>query len=162
MLGEVAVPPRKRNLAAVVAPPAPAHPAPPDLREAVAAAIEAMPWVAGSDTAVTALALRLAAEIETVGDRARELDELRIEFGSDRDMYRRLQRLEAMCDQTKVVGWLGPLLQGVLRDLAGTPQARKALGADAPIGGRLAELRAEAAKAAAGLGAGVDDPEDLD
>jgi hypothetical protein len=46
-----------------------------------------------------------------------------------------------MCDVTKTVGWLGPQLQGVLRDLGGTPAARAAMKKDKPVGSRLAQLR---------------------
>jgi hypothetical protein len=60
-----------------------------------------------------------------------------------------------MCDVAKLVGWLGPQLQGVLRDLGGTPAARKAMQHDKPIGGRLAQIRADDA-------ARQDDAEDLD
>lgn len=122
----------------------------PDLRVAVKAAVDAMSWLKDSDQAIKALALRQAEEIEKAIDRAEELDAVMEEFAGDRSMYKRLQKLEAMCDVTKVVGWLGPQLQGVLRDLAGTPAARKALSADKPIGGRMAQIRAEAARAAGG------------
>lgn len=113
----------------------------PDLRVAVDEAIRSMPWLEESDAAIVALARRLAQEIEETEDRAEELGALVAEFGSDRDMFKRLKLLEAKCDVTKIVGWLGPQLQGVLKDLAGNPQARKAMRADAPIGGRLAQLR---------------------
>lgn len=125
-------------------PATPPRPAP-DLRDAVRAAVDAMDWLQESDGAIKALALRQAEEIEKAIDRAEELAELARDAGGDRDIYRRLQKLEAMCDVTKTVGWLGPQLQGVLRDLGGTPSARKAMKADKPIGGRLAQLRASAA-----------------
>ena len=46
----------------------------------------------------------------------------------------------------KVVGWFGPMLQGVLRDLGGAPVARKLMQEDAPAGERLAALRAMTAQ----------------
>jgi hypothetical protein len=117
----------------------------PDLRSAVKAAVDAMDWLQESDQALKVLALRQAEEIEKAIDRAEELEQAFREAGGDPGLYKRLQKLEAMCDVTKTVGWLGPQLQGVLRDLGGTPAARKAMKADKPIGGRLADLRAAAA-----------------
>lgn len=122
----------------------------PDLRDAVAEAVEAMSWLTPSDGALKALALRQAEEIEKAIDRAGELDAVREEFAGEPSMYKRLQKLEAMCDVTKTVGWLGPQLQGVLRDLGGTPAARKAMTAEKPIGGRLAQIRREAGQPADG------------
>ena len=141
------MPPRQRRLAAVKQAPEREHA--PDLRDAVRAAVDAMDWLGPTDQAMKVLALRLAEEIEKAIDRADELGCVKDGFAGDDSMYKRLQKLEAMCDVTKTVGWLGPQLQGVLRDLGGTPAARKALQADKPIGGRLAQLRAAAA--------GVDD-----
>src|SRR5687768_9719353 len=92
----------------------------PDLRVAVKAAVDAMSWLEDSDQALKVLALRQAEEIEKAIGRAEELEALQREFAGDRDMFKRLQKLEAMCDVTKTVGWLGPQLQGVLRDLCGT------------------------------------------
>jgi hypothetical protein len=71
---------------------------------------------------------------------------LRVELAGDASAYKRLQKLEAMCEVTKTVGWLGPQLQGVLRDLGGAPAARAAMKKDKPVGGRLAQLRDAAAK----------------
>ena len=119
----------------------------PDLRVAVKQAIDAMSWAESSDQALKALALRQAEEIEKAIDRAEELEALYRESAGDMSVYKRLQKLEAMCDVTKTVGWLGPQLQGVLRDLGGTPAARKALKADKPIGGRLAQIRKDAGQA---------------
>lgn len=116
----------------------------PDLRDAVKTAVDAMPWLTPSDAGLKALALRQAEEIEKAIDRAAELDEVRRDLAGDMAALKRLQKLEAMCDITKTVGWLGPQLQGVLRDLGGTPAARKAMKADKPIGGRLAQIRSEA------------------
>jgi hypothetical protein len=117
---------------------------PPDLRDAVKAAVDAMSWLQGSDGALKALALRQAAEIEKAIDRADELEAVRDEFAGEQSMYKRLQKLEAMCDVTKTVGWLGPQLQGVLRDLGGTPAARKAMSEGKAVGGRLKQLRDDA------------------
>ena len=132
-----------RRLAAVPAAD-PAARSVPDLRTAVRDALAKMPWLGPSDEAMKALALRQAEEIEKAVDRAAEFADLRRELAGDPLVYKRLQKLEAMCDLTKTVGWLGPQLQGVLRDLGGTPAVRKAMQPDKPIGGRLAELRAAA------------------
>lgn len=125
----------------------PERPAPPDLREAVAAAVGEMPWLVASDRALVAVALNAAEQIETAADRAREFEELQREFAGDVGPYKRLLKLEAMCDLAKLVGWLGPQLQGYLKDLGGTPVARKAMATDKPIGGRLEHLRRNAAAA---------------
>jgi len=117
----------------------------PDLRDAVKAAIDAMDWLTDSDQGIKALALRQAEEIEKAIERAEELDCLRRDLSDDMSALKRLKALEAMCDVTKTVGWLGPQLQGTLRDLGGTPAARAAMKSDKPIGGRLAKLRAAAA-----------------
>ena len=118
----------------------------PDLRDAVKDAIAGMTWLGPSDEGLKTLALRQAEEIEKAIERADELEAVMAAFAGERDMYKRLQKLEAMCDITKTVGWLGPQLQGVLRDLGGTPAARKAMQGDKPIGGRLAQIRADAGK----------------
>jgi transposase len=136
------MPPIKRKLTAVPDQSQPQHDPAPDLRSAVAAAIKDMGWLSTSDKALAALAMRQAQEIETAIDRAQELADL---YRADPDSYKRLQKLEAMCDVTKTVGWLGPQLQGVLRDLGGTPAARKAMGEEKPTGGRLAQIRKDAA-----------------
>lgn len=132
------MPPRRRKLTPV---PDTQRGRPPDLRDAVKTALDGMDWLTASDGALRALALRQAEEIEKAIDRAEVLDDLRRDAAGDESIYKRLAKLEAMCDVTKTVGWLGPQLQGVLRDLGGTPAARKAMKADKPIGGRLAALR---------------------
>lgn len=136
------MPPRRR-LAAV---PDQVRERAPDLRDAVKTAIGAMDWLKDSDKALAALALRQAEEMEKAVERADELAEVwKAAAGTeDVSIYRRLQKLEAMCDITKTIGWLGPQLQGVLRDLGGTPAARSAMKQGQPIGGRLAQLRADA------------------
>lgn len=121
---------------------------PPDLRDAVKSAIEHMAWLTPADEASTALARRLAEGIETAVDRAAQYDELRSEIESPL-LMKRLEKLEAQCDVARAVGYLGQQLQGVLRDLYGTPAARKDMKIDKPVGGRLAQLRA-AADASAG------------
>lgn len=136
------MPPRSRKLAAV--PDEPPRERAPDLRDNVKTAIDAMTWLGPSDEGLKALALRQAEEIEKAVDRAEMLADLRRDLAGDESAYKRLKALEAMCDVTKTVGWLGPQLQGVLRDLGGTPAARKAMKGDKPIGGRLAQLRAAA------------------
>lgn len=138
------MPPRNRKLSAVPAPPA--RERAPDLRDAVKAALGGMDWLKASDGALKTLAMRQAEEIEKAIDRAEELSALKASTATEGDVstFKRLQKLEAMCDVTKTVGWLGPQLQGVLRDLGGTPAARKAMQEDKPIGGRLAQIRREA------------------
>ena len=139
--------PRKRGLS-VVPEPAAEHDPPPDLRDAVDASVVAMTWLTKSDEAMVGVAKRLAAEIEQAADRAAEFDALGRAFLSgegDLDAYKRLQRLEAMCSATKVAGWLGVQLQGVLRDLGGTPGVRQSLSeSKRQVGGRLAQLRTAA------------------
>ena len=100
-----------------------------------------MGWLTKTDEAMKTLALRQAEEIEKAVDRAAELNELARDAAGDRDVFKRLKALEAMCEVTKTVGWLGPQLQGVLRDLGGTPAARAAMKKDKPVGSRLAQLR---------------------
>lgn len=138
------MPPRRRNLAPVRS--EPLRERAPDLRDAVRDALGGMDWLKPSDGALKTLALRQAEEIEKAIDRAEELTALKAAAAADGDVstFKRLQKLEAMCDVTKTVGWLGPQLQGVLRDLGGTPAARKAMQQDKPIGGRLAQIRREA------------------
>lgn len=149
-----------RRLAAVSA--KAGRPGPPDLRDAVDAAVAAMPWTQGTDDAMVALAKRIAAEIEQAVVRAAELSELYGAAGGDMSLINRLQKLEAMCDVTKTVGWLGPQLQGVLKELGGSPQARKAMQTTSPVGGALADIRASLPGAGRPGGAGQDNAKDLD
>lgn len=138
------MPPRaRRKLAAV--PATPPRERAPDLRDAVRDAIAEMKWLTPADKAMQALALRQAEEIEKALDRAEELTQILRDAAGNADIYKRVEKLAAMCDVTKTVGWLGPQLQGVLRDLGGAPAARKQLKADKPVGGRLAQLRSAAA-----------------
>jgi hypothetical protein len=95
------------------------------------------------------LAMRISEEIEKAIDRAQELDQILADAMGHDDadlVFKRLDKLRAMCDVTKTVGWLGPQLQGVLRDLGGTPSARLAMKQDKPVGGRLAAIRDAAGK----------------
>lgn len=137
--------PAKRRLSTVPAE-APARAQPPDLRDAVAAAIEDMPWLTDADKAAVALAHRLAVGIETAVERAEAYESLRSDIDSQLVM-KRLEKLEAQCDVAKAVGYLGQQLQTVLRDLYGTPASRKDMKVDKPVGGRLAQLRAAAGSA---------------
>lgn len=136
------MPPRKRPLRAV--PDRPQRMAP-DLRIAVRDAIGEMKWLTDSDVAMKALAMRQAEEIELAVERADEYAAIMGEIGGDQSLYKRMQKLEAMCDLTKTVGWLGPQLQGVLRDLGGAPKSRAEMKVDRPVGSRLAQLRASTA-----------------
>ncbi len=111
-----------------------------DLRDAIESAVSGMDWLAESDRVLVDLALNAARQIEEAAERRALLDSLYAD-ARDPDIFKRLQKLEAMCDVTKTVGWLGPQIQGYLRDLGGTPQARKAMKPDQPIGSRLAKLR---------------------
>ena len=117
----------------------------PDLRDAVAASVDAMDWLTPTDHAMKTLALRQAEEIQTAADRADEAAAIAASAEGKHDVYARLRRLEAMCDVTKTVARLGPQLQRVLRDLGGTPASRAAMRRDKPVGSRLAQLR-EAAR----------------
>lgn len=117
-----------------------------DLRDSIAAAVAGMDWLAESDKVLVDLALNAARQIEEAEERRALLDEAYAD-ARDPQTFKRLQKLEAMCDVTKTVGWLGPQIQGYLRDLGGTPASRKAMKGDQPIGGRLAALRAGTAKA---------------
>jgi len=121
----------------------------PDLRDSVKSALAAMNWLTASDEGMKTLALRQAEMIETAVDRADELADLYREAAGDKDLNRRIDKLASMCDVAKLVGWLGPQLQGVLRDLGGTPAARKAMNTDKPVEGRLGQIRKDAAKNAA-------------
>jgi hypothetical protein len=105
-----------------------------------------MDWLTPTDQAMRTLALRQAEEIEKAVDRAEEAASILRDAEGDPSIYKRLQKLEAMCEVTKTVGWLGPQLQGVLRDLGGTPAARAAMKKDKPVGSRLAQLRDAAAQ----------------
>ncbi len=139
------MPPRARARKLAAVPDQPPRERAPDLRDAVKASVKEMTWLTPADEAMKALALRQAEEIEKALDRAEELEALRRDLAGDESAFKRLKALEAMCEVTKTVGWLGPQLQGVLRDLGGAPGARKALTKDKPVGGRLAQLRAGAA-----------------
>jgi hypothetical protein len=102
-----------------------------------------MGWLGPTDEAMKTLAIRQAEEIEKAVERAEELRAIAMAAAAqgELDVLKRVQALAAMCDVTKTVGWLGPQLQGVLRDLGGTPSARKALTTEKPVGSRLAQLR---------------------
>lgn len=138
------MPPRTRARKLAAVPDTPPRERAPDLRDAVKAALGEMTWLTKADDAMKALALRQAEEIEKAIDRADQLAELRRDLAGDDSAHKRLKALEAMCEVTKTVGWLGPQLQGVLRDLGGAPAARKQITQDKPVGGRLAQLRAAA------------------
>ncbi len=125
-----------KSVAAKVAKPAP------DLRQSVDAALAEMDWLTETDRSLADLARNYAQQIEEARERLDLINECWAEARGDRSLTQKLQKLEAMCDVAKMIGWLGPQLQGVLRDLGGTPQSRKAMKPDQPIGSRLAALRA--------------------
>lgn len=108
--------------------------------------MDAMDWLTDTDFAMRTLALRQAEEIEKAVDRAEEAAAILRDAAGLPDVYKRVEKLAAMCDLTKTVGWLGPQLQGVLRDLGGTPAARAAMRPDKPVGSRLKQLRDAASK----------------
>lgn len=137
--------------------------APPDLREAVDASIAEMAWRQDSDAALVALAQHLATQMMEAQDRAAELNALWGSREFDRSEHDRLRKLEAMCNVTKIVGWLGPQLQGVLKELGGTPTSRRLMKTDAPVGGALAALRDALPDSVRNSSdSGEDDPEDVD
>jgi hypothetical protein len=135
------------------------HPKAPDLRDSVKASIDAMDWLTPTDQALADAALKLAEQIEQAQARADLAEQVYADARGDQSVYKKLAKLEAMCDVAKTVGWLGPQLQGMLRDLGGTPATRKAFRPDRPVGGRLADLRASAA-ARKNPGEDLDSPED--
>jgi hypothetical protein len=112
-----------------------------------------MDWLTPTDKALQDLAIRQAEEIEKAVERAEiwdaiadDLAVLDVPDKTHRGLMRRLDRLAAMCDVTKTVGWLGPQLQGVLRDLGGTPAARTAMKVDKPVGSALDNIRKSAGR----------------
>lgn len=121
------------------------RPRPRDLRDEVEDAITYMTgdlgWLKPADQGLVALARKYADEIERTVDRAEELEALWESRGADRSYWARLQKLEAHCDVVRVIGWLGPQLQGVLKELGGSMLSRRAMEKTQPIGGRLDELK---------------------
>ena len=92
--------------------PIPKRPAQPEsLTQAVSVAVADMDWLTESDQAAVYLAREQAAAIEGAEDRM------------------------------KAIGWIGPQLLATLRSLGGTPGDRKALGVEAKVKGKLAQLR---------------------
>ena len=113
--------PRKRTLQAVDSPPEieeRSEPAAADsLEAAVRDALASMTWLAPSDGAMAALALRYARQIDTAGD-----------------------------DEAKVTGWMGPHLVNALKALGGAPGERAALNVEHEVKGKLAQMRQARAK----------------
>lgn len=90
----------------------PKRTSPPEtLTAAVDVAVADMDWLSESDQAAVRLAQEQAAAIEGAEDRM------------------------------KAIGWIGPQLLATLRSLGGTPGDRKALGVEAKVKGKLAQLR---------------------
>lgn len=87
------------------------------LRDEVDRAIEAMTWLKPSDAGGVALARTYVEQIESV-----------LESGDSQEVTKAL--------------YLGPHLLNTLRALGGTPAERQALGLEASVGGKLAQLRA--------------------
>lgn len=138
----------QRKLSAVRDSRQPGRDSGPDLRDAVAEALDAMKWLTPTDEAMRALAIRLAEQIELAADRLEEASAILHDAEGNPDIYRRMKKLEAWCNTAEVVNKLGPQLQAALTALGGTPGTRKAFQTEAPIGGRLAHLRAGASGAA--------------
>jgi len=134
----------RRKLAAVEDPVPPVR-----LRASVDAAIAGMTWLTPSDLALADLARTIADQIDGAQERADLLQMAYADAGRDEGMYKRLQRLEALCDVQRVVAANSQPLLLALRDLGGTPAARKVLDAAGKTGGKLAGLRADAAAAPA-------------
>jgi len=117
------------------------HSPAPTLAGAVLASISGMSWTTPADEALTALALRLAREIDEAEERHAEFGRIHLDpFGDEA----RMRRLEAACDVTKTIATLAPQLLAALRDLGGAPGSRKNIAATQQVGGRLAQLRAAA------------------
>ena len=125
----------------------------PDLRASVDETIAAMPWLTEADRAMCDLARATADQIEDAVGRSELMAELIREAGGDVALIKRIQALEAQCEVTKVVGWLGQQLQGYLKELMGSPASRKAMGSGAPVGRRVAEIRGMADRAKGGTAA---------
>lgn len=94
------------------------------LRAEVDAAIEAMPWLKGSDAGAIELA-------RTYADR---IDEA-LQFAEGQEVTKAL--------------YLGPHLLNTLRALGGAPAERKALGFEETVGGKLVDLRLARQRSAA-------------
>ena len=89
----------------------PRRKAPATLRETVDAAVDAMDWLNESDQGAAALARAQASAIDAAEDRG------------------------------YAVAKVGPQLLATLSELGGTPGSRKALGVEAKVKGKLAQLR---------------------
>ena len=90
----------------------------PQLR-AVTKAVRGMHWLTDADASAVSLAKHYAREIDAA------------EQSGDLALYQ------------KMLGWYGPYLTGLLKQLGGTPEGRKNLAIEAKQAkGRLAELRA--------------------
>jgi hypothetical protein len=112
----------------------------------VDAALAEMKWLSPTDMALADLARTIADQIDGVQERADLLQMAYADAGRDEGMYKRLQRLEALCDVQRVVAANSQPLLLALRDLGGTPAARKVMAAAGKTGGKLADLRTDAAK----------------
>jgi uncharacterized membrane protein YccC len=148
------MPPRSR-LASVPKPKPPVR-----LRDSVDASIAAMDWLKPPDQALADLARAIADQIDGAQERADLLRQAFDDFRGDQAMFKRLQRLEALCDVAKAVATNSQPLLLALRDLQGTPAARKDTPAPKGVSSRLASLRA--ATAATAGGARVDHPQGVD
>lgn len=89
----------------------------PNLVRSLTQALKQMPWLTEADQPAIDLAYKYAWQIQ------------------DAQANGTTQQAE------KALGWLGPHLFGILKELGASPQARKALKAVKEDGGRLAELR---------------------
>jgi len=106
------------------------------LAEAVEASFEQMPWLRSADTAAMELARKYAARIDEA-----------LATGEGQEVTKAL--------------YLGPHLLNTMRELGGSPQARKAMQSSDPVGGALASIRANLPGGSRSR-AGEDDAENLD
>lgn len=91
---------------------------PPTMTAAVRRAVAAAHWLTDADAAAVDLAFRYAKQLDDSVDETPEA-------------------------AAKILGWMGPQLTGLLKQIGGTPEGRKALAVEeAQVKGKLAELRA--------------------
>ena len=108
------------------------------LTAATRSSIRQMTWLEPTDDAAVALAVRYAETLDRAAAGARAAE---IPADADADAAARIRELEAQVEAVKVLGWLGPHVTNILRDLGGTPASRAKLSTGSKVGGKLAELR---------------------
>jgi hypothetical protein len=122
------------------------------LLDVVDSVVDQMTWLKSTDAGMVELARRYAKVIddavsisEDFADVSAKLWDLAIETDS-KSLLARLKAVEKAIDVGKTVGWIGPLMANVLRDIGGSPAERKGLESDAPAKNNLEQMR-EGAKA---------------